>query len=108
MYGKFIKQSSYKELGEFTKTTIDKNAQIKTDKWQGYAPLSRDFVDSREEGNNFLDLYRCILSFKDWLRGMHHKDENLHSFLNTRQFYEDDITIGLTEIIWRKQFLINF
>ncbi len=32
MYGKVIKKSSSKELGEFVKTTIGLNAQIKTDK----------------------------------------------------------------------------
>ena len=32
MYGKVIKQSSSKELGEFMKASIDINAQIKTDK----------------------------------------------------------------------------
>jgi len=87
MYGKVIKQSSSKELGEFMKTTIDKNAQIKTDKWRGYAPLTRDFdnliqVDSGKKGSNFPDLHRCIMSFKGWLRGMHHQVENLQSYVD--------------------------
>jgi len=69
------------------KTTIDKNAQIKTDKWLGYASLTRDFdnliqVDSGEKRSNFPDLHRCIMSFKDWQRGMHHQIENLQFYLD--------------------------
>lgn len=94
MYGKVIKKSSAKELGEFMKTTIGTNAQIKTDKWRGYSPLAKDFknlvqVDSGKKGGNFPDLHRCIMGFKGWLRGMHHQVENL-------QAYIDEYVIGLT------------
>lgn len=87
MYGKVIKQSSSKELGEFMKTTIGINAQIKTDKWRGYSPLVKDFknllqVDSGKKGGNFPDLHRCIMGFKGWLRGMHHQVENLQSYID--------------------------
>ena len=87
MYGKVIKQSSSKELGEFMKTTIDINAQIKTDKWRGYSPLVKDFknllqVDSGKKGGNFPDLHRCIMGFKGWLRGMHHQVENLQAYID--------------------------
>ena len=87
MYGKVIKQSSSKELGEFIKTTIDINAQIKTDKWRGYSPLAKDFknlsqVDSGKKGANFPDLHRCIMGFKGWLRGMHHHVENLQAYID--------------------------
>lgn len=87
MYGKVIKQSSSKELGEFMKSTIDINAQIKTDKWRGYSPLAKDFknllqVDSGKKGGNFPDLHRCIMGFKGWLRGMHHQVENLQAYID--------------------------
>lgn len=87
MYGKVIKQSSSKELGEFMKTIININAQIKTDKWRGYSPLAKDFknlsqVDSGKKGGNFPDLHRCIMGFKGWLRGMHHQVENLQAYID--------------------------
>jgi hypothetical protein len=87
MYGKVIKQSSSKELGEFMKTTIDINAQIKTDKWRGYSPLVKDFknllqIDSGKKGGNFPDLHRCIMGFKGWLRGMHHQVDNLQAYID--------------------------
>jgi len=87
MYGKVILQSSSKELGGFMKTTIDLNAQIKTDKWRGYSPLAKDFknlsqVDSGRKGGNFPDLHRCIMGFKGWLRGIHHHVENLQAYID--------------------------
>ncbi len=87
MYGKVIKKSSSKELGEFMKTTIGLDAQIKTDKWRGYSPLAKDFknlvqVDSGKKGGNFPDLHRCIMGFKGWLRGMHHQVENLQAYID--------------------------
>lgn len=77
MYGKVIPKSSSKELGGFMKTTIGLDAQIKTDKWRGYAPF-----DSGKKGGNFLDLHRCIMGFKGWLRGMHHQVENLQAYID--------------------------
>jgi len=87
MYGKVIKKSSSKELGEFMKTTIGLDAQIKTDKWRGYSPLTKDFknliqVDSGKKGGNFPDLHRCIMGFKGWLRGIHHHVENLQAYVD--------------------------
>lgn len=87
MYGKVIQKISSKELGEFMKITIGLDAQIKTDKWRGYAPLAKDFknlvqVDSGKKGGNFPDLHRCIMGFKGWLRGMHHQVENLQAYVD--------------------------
>jgi hypothetical protein len=87
MYGKVIQKSSSKELGEFMKTTIGLDAQIKTDKWRGYSPLGKDYknlvqVDSGKKGGNFPDLHRCIMGFKGWLRGMHHHVENLQAYID--------------------------
>ena len=87
MYGKVIKHSSSKELGEFMKATIGTNANIKTDKWRGYSPLTKDFknlvqVESGKKGGNFPDLHRCIMGFKGWLRGMHHQVDNLQAYID--------------------------
>ena len=87
LYGKEIKHSNAKELGEFMKGTIEKNAVIKTDKWKGYQPLITDFpnliqVDSGKKGNNFPDLHRIIMSFKGWLRGIHHHVDHLQAYID--------------------------
>ena len=87
MYGKVIQKSSSKELGNFMKTTIELDAQIKTDKWRGYTPLAKDYknlvqVDSGKKGGNFPDLHRCVMGFKGWLRGMHHQVDNLQAYID--------------------------
>jgi len=87
MYGKVIKQSNSKELGAFLESVLEKDASIKTDKWRGYQPLSKEFcnllqVESGKKGNNFPDLHRTIMGFKGWLRGMHHQVEHLQAYID--------------------------
>lgn len=87
IYGKVIPQSSSKELGAFMRSTIETTADIKTDKWRGYQPLKKEFVNLRQvesgkKGRNFPDLHRTIMSFKGWLRGMHHQVEHLQAYID--------------------------
>jgi len=87
IYGKVIKHSSAKELGDFMKANIDVSANVKTDKWNGYKPLEKDFpnlvqVESGKKGGNFPDLHRAIMGFKGWLRGIHHKVDHLQSYID--------------------------
>lgn len=87
MYGKVIQHSSAKELGAFMKSTIELSANIKTDEWTGYKPLTKDFqnlihIPSGKKGGNFTDLHRTIMGFKGWLRGMHHRVEHLQSYID--------------------------
>ena len=87
MYGRVIRQSSSKELGGFMGSVIEKHTHVKTDKWRGYQPLSKDFknlvqVASGKKGNNFPDLHRAIMGFKGWLRGMHHQVSHLQSYID--------------------------
>jgi len=87
MYGKVIQHSSAKELGAFIKSAIELSAHIKTDEWTGYRPLTKDFnnlvqVPSGKKGSNFPDLHRAIMGFKSWLRGIHHKVEDLQSYID--------------------------
>jgi predicted RNA-binding Zn-ribbon protein involved in translation (DUF1610 family) len=60
--------SSSKELGAFMELVLEKSANIKTDKWRGYQPLTKDFinlkqVDSGKKGGNFPELHRAIMGF---------------------------------------------
>lgn len=87
VYGKVIGKGSAKELGSFMKDTIEPDTEIKTDEWTGYKPLKKDFanlyqVPSGKKGENFPDLHRVIMSFKGWLRGMHHRVENLQAYID--------------------------
>jgi hypothetical protein len=87
LYGKVIKDSSAKELGDFMKKTIDTEANIKTDEWNGYKPLKKEFkhliqVPSGKKGVNFPDLHRAIMGFKGWLRGVHHHTKHLQAYID--------------------------
>ncbi len=115
MYGKVIKQSSSKELGEFMKMTIETSAQIKTDKWRGYSPLVKDFnnlvqVDSGKKGGNFPDLHRCIMGFKGWLRGMHHQVENLQAYIDEYcyRFNRSNMKEGIFDNLLTRMVNANF
>lgn len=87
LYGKVIERSSAKELGGFMKANIEKDAIVKTDKWAGYKPLKKNFVNlsqiqSGKKGENFPDLHRVIMGFKGWLRGMHHHANHLQAYID--------------------------
>jgi hypothetical protein len=86
-YGKVIEQSSAIELGDFMKANIEPDAMVKTDKWTGYTPLKKDFINliqipSGKKGENFPELHRVIMGFKGWLRGMHHHADHLQAYIN--------------------------
>lgn len=87
MYAKVISKASSKELGDFMKKKISKEANIKTDNWTGYRPLKEHFtnmrsVSSGKKGRNFPELHRSIMGFKGWLRGMHHSVKDLQAYLD--------------------------
>jgi predicted RNA-binding Zn-ribbon protein involved in translation (DUF1610 family) len=104
LYGKVIEKASSKELGNFMKQIIDKNAEVKTDEWTGYKPLTADFpnltqVPSGKKGENFPDLHRAIMGFKGWLRGIHHHAEHLQAYIDeyTYRFNRNFMKKGLFE-----------
>jgi hypothetical protein len=104
MYGKVIQHSSAKELGDFMKATIAPSANIKTDQWTGYKPLSHDFenlvqVKSGKKGNNFPDLHRAIMIFKSWIRGIHHNVGYLQLYIDEYcyRFNRSNMKEGLFE-----------
>jgi predicted RNA-binding Zn-ribbon protein involved in translation (DUF1610 family) len=109
LYGKVINHSSSKELGEFMSSTIEKNAEIKTDKWRGYQPLKNDFpnlrqVESGKKGKNFPDLHRTIMNFKGWLRGMHHHVDYLQEYIDEYcyRFNRSIMTDGIFDNILKR------
>jgi len=114
LYGKVIKNASAKELGGFMMQTIDKTAEIKTDEWNGYVPIKKYFtelkqVPSGKKGENFPDLHRVIMTFKSWLRGMHHHAEHLQSYIDeyTYRFNRNFMTKGLFDNLLNRMMLLQ-
>lgn len=104
VYGKVIKKASSKELGDFMRLKINKEADIKTDEWTGYNPLLNEFenmkrVKSGKKGSNFPDLHRVIMGFKGWLRGVHHHVDNLQAYIDeyTYRFNRHNMKEGIFE-----------
>ena len=106
LYGKVIKHSSAKELGDFMKETLEEECNIKTDCWSGYKPLVKEFKNltqilSGKKGDNFTDLHRTIMMFKAWLRGVHHKVRDLQAYIDeytyryNRNFMKEGIFYNL-------------
>lgn len=108
MYGKHIQKSSSEELGDFFAEHIDKEAEIRTDRWSGYQPLEKQYPNLKREqsgkkGDNFKDMHRAIMMFKSWLRGLHHHVEHLQAYINeytyrfNRSFMKEAIFDNLLE-----------
>lgn len=102
MYARVINDASAVSLGGFMRDHIDLTAKVTTDKWTGYTPLKKDFVNlsqipSGKKGRNFPDLHRVIMNLKAWLRGVHHHVEDLQDYLNeycyrfNRSFMKENI-----------------
>ncbi len=102
LYGKVIPNAGAKELGEFMRSTISKDASVRTDGWTGYNPLVKDFPNliqekSKKKGKNFKQMHRVIMGFKGWLRGIHHHANHLQSYIDeytyrfNRSFMKENI-----------------
>lgn len=87
MYGKVIPTAEKKHLIEFIEKVVDKNAVIRTDGWNGYRGLEKEYKNhvrerSEKKGKNFKEMHRTIMMFKAWLRGVHHSVRNLQAYLD--------------------------
>lgn len=91
-YAEVIENSSAKELGSFMVKYVSKDAKITTDKWRGYLPLKKEFLNlnqvASEDGKNFKELHIHIMNIKGWLRGIHHhcSKEHMQNYLDEYHF----------------------
>ena len=91
-YAEIIEHASSKELGAFLRKYVSKDATIITDKWRGYSPLMKEFVNLKQvpsnSGQNFKDLHIHIMNIKGWLRGIHHhcSKEKMQNYLDEYHF----------------------
>ncbi len=91
-YAEVITNASSKELGNFLKKYVSKDAKIISDEWTGYSPLKTEFNKleqvASDDGKNFKDIHIHIMNIKGWLRGIHHhcSEERMQGYLNEYHF----------------------
>lgn len=74
-YAKVIDGYSQADLLPFFKEKVDTKADVTTDKWSSYEPISKQYKINRiksEGGVNFKELNTLTMLIKGWLRGIHH------------------------------------
>jgi len=75
VYARTIENASATELKQLFDKHISTQAQVLTDKWRGYSPLTELFNITQEKSEpdkNFKVMHRCIQQIKSWIRGIHH------------------------------------
>ncbi len=64
------------ELGKIFEKHVGAEAEVKTDEWTGYKPLSEKgwniIQEKSKGGENFELLHRFIMGLKSWIRGIYH------------------------------------
>jgi len=66
--------------------------------WRGDFPnIIRE--KSEKKGKNFVEMHRCIMMFKAWLRGVHHSVKHLQAYLDeyTYRFNRHKMKEGIFE-----------
>jgi transposase-like protein len=74
-YAQVIEDYSAKSLLPFFDSKIELTANISTDKWTSYQPISEKFnieQTKSQGGVNFKELNTLTMLVKGWLRGIHH------------------------------------
>jgi hypothetical protein len=91
------------------KEHIDRNADVRTDKWAGYKGLGKEFPNliqekSEKKGRNFKELHRTIMMFKAWLRGVHHSVKHLQPYIDeyTYRFNRHKMNEGIFENLMKR------
>ena len=85
-YAKVIPNATSDELGAFLQEKVMSEATINTDKWTGYTPCKKSFPNLKQEksdkGKRHPMMHRQIMSFKGWLRGIHHHCDHLQRYID--------------------------
>lgn|SRR5690554_2806783 len=74
-YARIIEDFSEKSLRPIFEECISKDAEIVTDEWTSYKPISKDYPNMKQlpsnKGANFPEIHIQIRNLKNWLRGTH-------------------------------------
>jgi len=68
-YATMVENASSEQLEEFIEEKVDKEAQITTDEWKGYAPLKANWNITQKKGDNgkgMPQIHNIIMNLKGW------------------------------------------
>jgi transposase-like protein len=82
-----IEDFSTQQLQKIFDSHIDKEAQVNTDLWRSYTPLSEQWnitQSKSERTKNFKTVHRFIQQLKGWIRGIYHwiSQDHLQGYLD--------------------------
>ena len=83
-----IEDFSSKSLATIFDKHIDKSAEVLTDKWKGYGPLSKEYNITQilsNNGGNFPALHTMIHQIKSWIRTTY----SWVSEFNVNRYYDE-------------------
>lgn len=85
-FANHIRHAGTKELRPFLRQFVHRSAEVRTDKWRGYRPLKKEFLNLQqvksEPEKNFRLFHRQVMMLKAWLRGIHHSVRQLQPYLD--------------------------
>jgi len=114
VYFKKIQDYSSKSLGEIFFSHISTEAQVLTDKWTGYVPISRVYnIEQRysDKGSGMKQMHTIIHQVKSWLRSIYswvhegHIEKYLaeYSYRINRSIYKQTIFDNLIQRVIKAQ-----
>jgi transposase-like protein len=87
-YAQIIEAATSNELLSFMLDYVDKQANVKTDKWASYTSLKNTYTNLEQKesdgGKGFKELHLHIMNIQGWIRGIHHhcSKEHLQGYLD--------------------------
>ncbi len=91
-YAQIIENASSASFRPFFEAHISKDAEVVTDEWTGYKPLTKEYPKLKQipsiNGKSHPDMHIHIMNLKGWLRGIHHhcSKERLQGYLEEYHF----------------------
>lgn len=105
-YGVKIDNFSTLQLRKIFDSHIDKGAEVDTDLWRSYTPLTKQWNITQSKSKpaeNFITIHRFVQQLKSWLRGIYHSVSQVHiqgyldefCFRLNRHLFKDSIFSAL-------------
>jgi transposase-like protein len=97
VYSMKIADYSAHELRKIFDKHISKQADVYTDEWKGYIPLSKEWnITQNKKYKNNSPVNRMIQQLKSWIRGTHHSISHYHT-----ETYLNEFSFRINRSLWK-------